>query len=69
MAAAFEREVRRGFEQIERSPETWPAHHHETRRFLLSRFAYEIVYRVYPEVILIVAVAHCKRRPGYWKTR
>jgi hypothetical protein len=27
------------------------------------------VYRVYPDVIVVVAVAHCKRKPGYWKTR
>ena len=40
-----------------------------TRRFLLHGFPYQIVYRLRPAEIVIVAVAHTKRRPGYWKKR
>jgi plasmid stabilization system protein ParE len=40
-----------------------------TRRVLVPRFPYQVVYRLRPEEIVIVAVAHLKRRPGYWKTR
>jgi plasmid stabilization system protein ParE len=40
-----------------------------TRRVLVSRFPYQIVYHLTPTEIVIVAVAHLKRRPGYWKYR
>ena len=69
VAGAFEDDLARAFAEIERTPEAWPVHLHGTRRFLLRRFPYEVVYKVYPEVALIVAVAHCKRRPGYWRRR
>ena len=40
-----------------------------TRRLLVARFPYEVVYRLQPEAIVLVAIAHLKRRPGYWKGR
>jgi len=56
---------------IESSPElgtTIPADGH-TRRVLVARFPYQVVYRLGPTEIVIVAIAHLKRRPGYWKNR
>jgi len=41
----------------------------ETRRLLLSRFPYALVYRAETEVIVIIAVEHQHREPGYWKAR
>ena len=35
----------------------------------MRRFPYLIVYRVTASAIQVVAVAHARRRPGYWKTR
>jgi toxin ParE1/3/4 len=69
VAAAYEAELSRAFTEIERRLETWPHHHHGTRRILLRRFPYEVVYKIYSEVVLLVAVAHCKRKPGYWRPR
>lgn len=40
-----------------------------TRRLLLPRFPYQIVYRSAPAEIIVVAVAHTNRRPGYWRRR
>jgi plasmid stabilization system protein ParE len=40
-----------------------------TRRFLLPRFPYHIVYRLTSSEIIVVAVSHTKRRPGYWRRR
>jgi hypothetical protein len=40
-----------------------------TRRFLVHRFPYAVIYSQRPTVILIVAVMHLKRKPGYWKGR
>lgn len=38
-----------------------------TRRLLLTRFPYQIVYRFRQGEIIIVAIAHLRRLPGYWK--
>ena len=39
------------------------------RRMLLHRFPFSLIYSVEADAILIVAVAHCGRRPGYWQNR
>ena len=35
----------------------------------VKRFPFRIVYRVAADRILVVAIAHAKRRPGYWTNR
>ena len=40
-----------------------------TRRFPLRRFPYSIVYRIEDEFIRVIALAHQRRRPGYWQRR
>jgi plasmid stabilization system protein ParE len=39
------------------------------RRKVLNRFPYSLLYAVESELIVIVAVAHQKRRPRYWRGR
>ena len=68
-ADAFVAELDRAVARIIESPSRWPAHVHGTRRYLLRRFPFSLVYRVTGSVITVVAVSHGKRRPGYWKTR
>jgi toxin ParE1/3/4 len=50
-------------------PEAGPPLRGKFRRILLSVFPYQLVYRVEDEVVRIYAVAHLKRRPGYWRKR
>lgn len=40
-----------------------------TRRVLVRRFPYHIVYYLTPTQIVVVAIAHLKRRPNYWHSR
>jgi len=56
-------------EAISDAPQRWPKYLHGTRRFVMQRFPFSVVYLDGPEFIAIVAVAHSKRRPGYWKGR
>ena len=39
------------------------------RRVLVQRFPYGLLYRIEGERIFVVAVAHVRRRPGYWRHR
>jgi toxin ParE1/3/4 len=40
-----------------------------TRRLVMRRFPFSVVYLDDPDLITIIAVAHSKRKPGYWKDR
>lgn len=40
-----------------------------TRRALVAKFPYQVVYRLKPTETVIAAIAHVKRRPGYWQNR
>jgi plasmid stabilization system protein ParE len=68
-ASGFADEIDQAVSAIERLPNAWPAYDHGTRRFLLRRYPFSVVYRVESARILIVAVAHGHRRPGYWQPR
>lgn len=39
------------------------------RRLVMKHFPYSIIYTVAGDGILILAVAHHSRRPGYWRKR
>ena len=40
------------------------------RRWLCERFPYTVVYRIALDgEIRVIAVAHHRRRPGYWRSR
>ncbi len=68
-AEGFLAELDRAVELISEGPMRWPTYIHHTRRFLLRRFPFGIVYRQLGEAVQVVAVAHARRKPGYWKDR
>jgi|ERR1051325_1720277 len=41
----------------------------DLRRSLLYRFPFSLIYTLEENVVVVVAVAHHGRRPGYWKSR
>jgi len=55
--------------QIQSDPLRRPLRRDGTRKATLTRFPYAMVYRDDPGRILIIAVAHGARRPGYWQGR
>ena len=56
-------------EAVVASPEGAPIKAHECRHYVFpSRYPFTLVYRR-GESIEIVAVAHQKRKPGYWGSR
>jgi len=68
-ANAFIAELDRAISQVQSAPERWPVHLHGTKRYLFRRFPYGVIYRVTETAIQVLAVAHGRRRPGYWRTR
>lgn len=68
--AAFIAEVDSAIESILEAPERWPLYEGDCRRFPLFRFPYVVVYRQKSTAVVeIVAIAHGRRRPGYWRGR
>lgn len=63
--------IRTGVEGIREHPFAWPLWRGRTdvRHRVLRRFPYSIMYLIEAEVVVILAVAHHKRRPGYWLHR
>jgi plasmid stabilization system protein ParE len=64
-------EVWAAIERIEQYPEAWQPVSPRARRCHTNRFPYGVIYQICEEEdeILIVAVAHLHRKPGYWKNR
>jgi len=65
----FAVEVDRAVALVVQSPARWPAGERGTRKFVLQRFPFAIVYRELADSIQVLAVAHGRRRPGYWQDR
>jgi plasmid stabilization system protein ParE len=65
----FAEDVRAAVLKIKQNPSSCPPHLHGTRRCRLDRFSYGLVYRTKGQDVVILAVMHLSRRPGYWKGR
>lgn len=68
-ALDFIQELQRAADTIRKTPARWPLGKNNTRRFLLWRFPFSIIYSEHESVITIWAVAHGSRRPEYWTER
>ena len=68
-AASFLVEIERAVQAVSESPGRWPVFETATRRYPLHRFPYWVIYREREKAIEVLAVAHARRRPGYWRIR
>jgi toxin ParE1/3/4 len=68
-ALDFIEELHRAAETIREAPDRWPPGKNDTRRFLLWRVPFAIIYSEQEFVVTIWAVAHGSRRPEYWERR
>lgn len=69
IAEAFEREVEHALGALQETPDRWPVYAGTWRRILLRRFPFGIVYGVMDDQIVVIAIMHTRRKPGYWKNR
>ena len=56
-------------DQIEQNPEWGKILEEGIRRSLTRIFPYAVLYSVEPNFVLIIAIMHCHREPGYWRHR
>lgn len=69
LGADFADSVQTAVSLVEAFPLGWTEVEEGIRRCLVQRFPYGILYSVEGDVIVIYAVMHLHREPGYWKNR
>ena len=65
----FEREVEATVALVTQHPEIGSPLTKRVRKFRVRKFKYKIIYIAEGDEILILAVAHHKRPPRYWRYR
>ncbi len=75
-AAISEGLARRSYTEIERlsaevseTPNRYPFVRRPVRRHFGKVFPYALIYAVQADAVIVLAVAHFRRRPGYWRGR
>jgi plasmid stabilization system protein ParE len=68
-AEMFVDELDRAIERIGEHPRQFPEYAFGARRMLLRRFPYLVIFREIAGGMEVIAVAHGRRRPGYWRGR
>lgn len=69
LGQAFVKEIETGIDEILAHPRAYQNVEENARRHFVRRFPYGIYYTIEDDYILIVAVMHMSRQPGYWKNR
>jgi plasmid stabilization system protein ParE len=69
LGRALIQEVRRACRLIAEPPLAARTERGEVRVRTIARFPYRIYYRARSDEILVVAIGHRRRRPGFWRTR
>jgi plasmid stabilization system protein ParE len=65
----FAHEVFSAINRIGKFPSAWTPYSKRSRRCLLRRFPFAIVYRLIDEEIVIFAIMQLNREPDYWRNR
>jgi toxin ParE1/3/4 len=68
-ANLFLAELEAAVGRVAEAPHRWPRLRGNIRRYLFPKFPFSLVYRVADHDIEIIAVAHHRRHPGYWRQR
>jgi hypothetical protein len=62
-------EIRKALKRIKKFRNAWPVVSSGVRRCLVGRFPFAILFSIESATIVIIAIMHMKRKPGYWKKR
>ena len=67
IAQAFIDAIEDAVYRLRESPTRYSTTNEDVRRCMTRKFPYGILYTIEQDYILILAVMHCSREPGYWK--
>jgi plasmid stabilization system protein ParE len=62
-------EVERSLQEVIEYPDAGSPHLANTRRVLTRQFPYSVIYQSRGDEIVVIAVAHQRRRPDFWLHR
>ena len=69
LGLSFISEFERALNLVSDNPELGAVWRGSTRRFPLRRFPYSLIYKGKAQEFQVIALAHQRRRPSYWKNR
>ena len=69
LGSEFAQRVYTTITRIIQYPDAWSVLSKNSRRCLVSRFPYGVIYQIKSRSLRIIAVANLNRLPGYWKER
>jgi len=65
----FMNEIQIGINTITNYPHSWQKMSESTRRYIIRKFPFGIIYMFYSDRIYIIAIMHLSRKPEYWSSR
>lgn len=69
VAERFLKILDRTIQRILWMPNSGLRYDHDTRRVLLKKYPYQVIFRQLQDTLRILAVAHQIKEPGYWAER
>jgi plasmid stabilization system protein ParE len=69
LGVRFASEVRTAIKKILDTPDRWRVIEADVRRYRVRVFPHAVLYTIERDYVLIIAIAHDKRQPGYWRHR
>jgi toxin ParE1/3/4 len=69
LGTRFLKTIDKSLELLKRNPRISKADHLGRRKYVVNRFPFLLIYKFKENRIVVLAVAHGSRRPGYWKER
>ncbi|WP_162242018.1 type II toxin-antitoxin system RelE/ParE family toxin [Duganella sp. Leaf126] len=69
LGKSFTAEVKKTVRLIQAHPAAGQNISPRLKKSLVHRFPYSLIYSIDAQAILILAIAHHRRRPGYWHQR
>ncbi len=61
--------VQDSINRVQVNPLLYPEVEQDVRRCLTKTFPYGVLFRIASDELVVIAVMHLRRDPGYWKER
>lgn len=65
----FAKEVFATIQRIIHFPMAWSKFSENTRRCLTNRFPFGVIYQIFEDEVIIIAIMQLNKKPDYWKRR